>query len=78
MLKTLTIAAIAAIAITTAAPAHAGYLNGMTLQGVDLNGMTLQGVNLQGVTFNGTSSTAGAGHLQGITLSDGRSVAVTR
>ena len=58
MLKTLPLAAVAAIAITglSTAPAHAiNGLNGISMNGISMNGLSRNGITRNGISMNGTS-----------------------
>lgn len=56
MFKTiLTFAAVATLAATAIAPAHAGWTNGISLNGAGLNGTALNGGGSNGVATGGAS-----------------------
>ena len=70
MSKTLTLAAVAAIAIATfdITPANAAWnntssWNGTTFQGTSMQGTSFNGPGTQGVSYNGSSNTALDGHV---------------
>jgi len=72
MIKTLTLAAMTATLLAATAPAHAGFMNGLSTNGLNPQGLSTNGMTPQGLSTNGMHPqglTANGLHPQGIATS---------